>query len=316
MKNYIKKILVTILFFQIFNLNAQEVLNYQCIKSATKEVANQEIKNIYKYIDKNAKVLVLPFYSETEEFTEMSVSISMDLTDALQLVAQDKNKQITFFYPEEYSKKGNSIVAETNVTINATTEYWTSLITKFNPDFFIEGYYFIEKNNDGTYILTLKNINVKSNDTKNTTVISKLALSSVSKPITESELINDLKTSDSYFINSEELEKKKKKQIIKSKLKSSLTNSNYTVELTKDAANYEIKIVGTSREFNNVNGIYFSYVDVNFTVIDLKTTKTIYDNNYTEKGSSMLSYADAAQKAYETISKTVLTELTDFIQNK
>ncbi len=322
MTKYSYYFLLLFFLFQVFNASTQVVYNYQCIKSTTEEIAKYEIKNIYKYSDKfekttkNAKILVLPFYSNENEFTEMSISIAMDLTDALQARSQDKKKKLVFFYPEEYAKKGNSIVAETNLTSDKTSEYWESLITRFNPDFFIEGYYFIDAKDDGSYTLTLKNINLKPNDMVSSDGLSKLTITSVVTPINDQDLIKSLQTSEIYYLNSSELIFEQKKQIINNKIKTSLTNSGYTVETTKDKSNFEVKITGAAREFNNANGIYISYVDVNLNVIDLKTNKSVYENNYTEKGGSVLSYADAAEKSYESVSKQILNDLTIFISKK
>ncbi len=308
------KILLTIIaIFIIQNIVAQEVLNLPSISTTTKQIAEKDAKKIIDYVGKNKKILVLPFYSNDDKITAVSISISKELTSALQTKVQKKGKNITFFYPDEYNKDGNKVLQETHQSQTENVgEYWKSIIDKFNPDYYVEGYYFIEQDSYGKYKLTIKNVFVKTNYLNTNSGLTKIALSNATAYVTDNNFINSLNAKPTIFIESEEDLFGQSSRTIKNKLRTNLQKQGYTVERKDENTEYQIFIEATTREYNNSKGIYFSYADV---YLELSQNgKAILQKDYTEKGGSALSYKDAGQKAFNSISEKISTEVINSIK--
>ncbi len=322
-----KKIIILTLLTAIFSttIYAQEILNLNCINTATQKIAKNEIHKIVNFTNENEKILVLPFYSKNDIFTEVSISITTELTNALQQEIQKTNKNLTFFYPDEYNKQGNKVLQKYHLTrTENVNQYWKGIIERFNPDYYLEGYYFIEKQQDGKYFITLKNIYLKPNDLNNETGLKKLSLNEIRIEITNQDEINTLNKTENkntfIFLQIEETIFDQTTQTIKRELRTQINKAGFTVESLQENATYKITIQATTREHNNSYGTFFSYADAYVEIINTKTNKTILQKDYTEKGGSTVSYNDAGQKAFKNIANKIsdeiinkITEVSDFL---
>lgn len=101
---------------------------------------------------------------------------------------------------------------------------------------------------------------------------------------------------------------------IENHLKAILAENGCSFTTDEDVADWKINITATSREYNNLDNIYFSYVDAKVELFKAPSDKHVYQNEFTQKGGSK-SYNDAARKAFNEISKSISKKILTWINN-
>jgi hypothetical protein len=101
---------------------------------------------------------------------------------------------------------------------------------------------------------------------------------------------------------------------IENHLKAILAENGCSFTNDESEADWKIKINATSREYNSLDNIYFSYVDAKVELFKAPSDKHVYQNEFTQKGGSK-SYTDAAKKAYNEVSKPISKKILTWINN-
>jgi len=101
---------------------------------------------------------------------------------------------------------------------------------------------------------------------------------------------------------------------IENHLKAILSENGCSFTNDESEADWKIKINATSREYNSLDNIYFSYVDAKVELFKAPSDKHVFQNEFTQKGGSK-SYKEAARKAYNEVSKPISEKILTWINN-
>lgn len=103
-----------------------------------------------------------------------------------------------------------------------------------------------------------------------------------------------------------------------SSIKSKLASDDVSFVSSKSGADWVITIIAEARENNSVSYgslySYFSYVDVTCKVLKAITGQLVYENSFSEKGGSTISYKDAAKEAYKQVNAKLCYLILDVIE--
>lgn len=117
------------------------------------------------------------------------------------------------------------------------------------------------------------------------------------------------------FIEANELLFGEKTSAIENLLKATLAENGCSFIDNQENADWRIIIDANSREFNESNSIYFSYVDATVQLFKASTNKNVYQNEFTQKGAHGHSFKMAGKDAYKKISSPISEKLLNWINN-
>jgi len=98
-------------------------------------------------------------------------------------------------------------------------------------------------------------------------------------------------------------------------LKAILAENECSFTNNEEEADWKVEISAKSREYNISNNFYFSYVDAKVSLFKAPSEKHVYQNEFSEKGAHSKSYKNAANEAYNDISKTIAEKILAWINN-
>ncbi|GHT59197.1 hypothetical protein AGMMS50239_05270 [Bacteroidia bacterium] len=111
------------------------------------------------------------------------------------------------------------------------------------------------------------------------------------------------------FVQSKETNFGKQVHILAPKLKAELSEHGCSFTDNPNEADWILNINTSTRKGSEVDGIYFSYLDAEISLIELRTGKEIYNNNFTDLKGGALDYDRAGRKAYDTGLKQITAEI-------
>ncbi|MDR1225822.1 MAG: LPP20 family lipoprotein [Prevotellaceae bacterium] len=116
------------------------------------------------------------------------------------------------------------------------------------------------------------------------------------------------------FIKSTEKNFEQPVRLLEPKLKSELANHGCSFTLQREKADWVLDIQAITRKGTGVNGIYFSYLDAAISLIERKSGKEIYGNNFTDLKGGGLDYEAAGRKAYDAGVQKIVAEIVKSIE--
>lgn len=111
------------------------------------------------------------------------------------------------------------------------------------------------------------------------------------------------------YIKSEEENLGQQVNLLNPKLKALLSQHGCSYTDDIDKADWILTIKAETRQGNEIEGIFFSYMDVIISLIDQFTKKEIYSNNFTDIKGAGLNYKVAGRKAYDKGLKHITDEI-------
>jgi hypothetical protein len=116
------------------------------------------------------------------------------------------------------------------------------------------------------------------------------------------------------YVKSSEKNFDRRVQILEPKLKALLSQHgcSFTTDITK--ADWKLDITASTRKGREVDGIFFSYLDVTVSLTEERTGKEIYGNNFTDLKGGGLDYETAGRKAYDAGLKNIADAIAASIE--
>jgi len=102
--------------------------------------------------------------------------------------------------------------------------------------------------------------------------------------------------------------------ILAPKLKALLSQHGCSYTNEQARADWMLSIMATTRRGQEVEGIYFSFLDATVSLIDQHTGKEIYGNNFTDLKGGGLDYESAGRKAYDASLQHISKEIVASIE--
>ncbi len=106
-----------------------------------------------------------------------------------------------------------------------------------------------------------------------------------------------------------------KTNAIENNLKAILAENGCNFTTIEENADWKIQITAASREYNHKDDIYFSYADAEVKLFKAPSDKHVYQNVFSQKGAHGKSYAAAAKKGFDEISKQISEKILIWINN-
>ena len=189
---------LTLSFLACFtiNLSAQSI-SLPCVEKSTKNVVESNYKNILKLVEgktETTKILVLPFYDEKGAFCEISNDVARNLCNFLQGKLQRKTNIVVFTDKEFSDKTGNSKLKGYTVPEGNQEAYYKELLEKIKPNFYIEGFFFINTKSTNEKVFQLKAMSCKSYFLDANTPMKKISFTDVTVLMTSEDIVADAQT--------------------------------------------------------------------------------------------------------------------------
>ncbi|MDR0543672.1 MAG: DUF4136 domain-containing protein, partial [Dysgonamonadaceae bacterium] len=103
--------------------------------------------------------------------------------------------------------------------------------------------------------------------------------------------------------------------IIANKVKADLANKGCSFVENAEEADFVLKIEASTREFDGAAGNFvYAYADVTVDLYDNHRQKSIYQDKISQKSGSK-TLEKAARQAMETVPKTIIEKILNFITN-
>ena len=153
-------------------------------------------------------------------------------------------------------------------------------------------------------------IAIGKNDDESTQIEKSLALEA---KITSA--LARMQSAISIFIKSYEKNLGQSVRLLEPKLKSVFSQrgcsfTNYSAE-----ADWILSIRASSRSGNEIEGLFFAYLDVTVSLIDQHSEKEIYSNIFTNMKGGGLDYESAGRKAYDSCLQHIANEIMHYLEN-
>lgn len=128
------------------------------------------------------------------------------------------------------------------------------------------------------------------------------------------QAISRLQTAIIVFVKSKETNFGQSVNILAPKLKAELSAHGCSFTPTLQNADWTLTINASTREGNSVDGLCFSFLDAEISLVENRTGKEIYSNNFTNLKGGALDYNTAGRKAYETGLKQITDEIVKSLE--
>lgn len=92
---------------------------------------------------------------------------------------------------------------------------------------------------------------------------------------------------------------------VEPKLKNALTNYGFSFSQDISKADVVIKLEANARKGTEMHNLFVTWVDMNFSVLDMSTGQEVYKNSFPDIKGIQLDYEKAAVKAFENAAKKV-----------
>jgi len=137
---------------------------------------------------------------------------------------------------------------------------------------------------------------------------------SLSLQSTITQAISRLQTAITVYVQSEETNFEQPVQILAPKLKAELSKHGCSFTDFKEQADWLLFIHASTRRGSSVDGMCFSYLDVQISLTENRTGKEIYSNNFTDLKGGALDYERAGRKAYDDGLDKITNEIVKNIE--
>jgi hypothetical protein len=128
------------------------------------------------------------------------------------------------------------------------------------------------------------------------------------------QAISRMQTAIVVFVQSRESYFGKPVNILAPKLKAGLSEHGCSFTDNPAEADWTLKINASTRKGSEIDGIYFSFLDAEISLVELRTGKEIYSNNFTGLKGGATDYDCAGRKAYDTGMKEITREIVANIE--
>lgn len=95
-------------------------------------------------------------------------------------------------------------------------------------------------------------------------------------------------------------------------LKGQLSKNGCSFTSEKEESDWIIVLEGKATEYNTIQGLYFSYVDVVVKLTKTKNQQKVYEDIIKQKGGSSIGYKEAGLKAYRSISQKLTKQIITY----
>lgn len=123
------------------------------------------------------------------------------------------------------------------------------------------------------------------------------------------QAISRLQSAIIVYVQSKETNFGQQVNILAPKLKAELSSHGCSFTPSPQKADWTLTIKASTRKGNIVEGIYFSFLDAEISLVENRTGKEIYSNNFTNLKGGALDFDSAGRKAYDA----GLTQITNEI---
>jgi hypothetical protein len=111
------------------------------------------------------------------------------------------------------------------------------------------------------------------------------------------------------YVKSKETNFAQPVKLFEPKLKAALSQRGCSYTDNPGKADWLLTIDAATRKGSEVEGIYFSYLDATISLIEQRTGKEIYNNNFTDLKGGGLNYETAGRKAYDASLQHITDEI-------
>lgn len=123
------------------------------------------------------------------------------------------------------------------------------------------------------------------------------------------QALSRMKTAIAIHFKSHERNFGQEVNLLEPKLKALLADHGCSYTNNRENADWLVIIKAATRKGNQVEGLFFSYLDVNLSLIEQRTGKEVYNNNFTGLKGGGLDYESAGLKAYDNGMQQIANEL-------
>jgi hypothetical protein len=116
------------------------------------------------------------------------------------------------------------------------------------------------------------------------------------------------------YITSKEQNFTQKVSLLEPKLKAFLSQRGCSYTTNPESADWLLTIEASTRQGREVEGIFFSYLDVIVSLVERSTGKEIYSNNFTDLKGGGLDYVTAGRKAYDASLQRIVDEIAKVLE--
>jgi hypothetical protein len=126
--------------------------------------------------------------------------------------------------------------------------------------------------------------------------------------------ISRLQSAVIVYIQSQEKNFDKTVHLLEPKLKAELSKRGCSFTSTREKADWLLTIDAATREGSEMDGIYIAFLDATITLVECKTNKEIYTNNFTDLKGGGIDYDRAGRKAYDSGLQQITKEIIRSIE--
>lgn len=101
---------------------------------------------------------------------------------------------------------------------------------------------------------------------------------------------------------------------LEDKIKAELSQNNCHFVYEQEQADWIITIDAKARQYNEMYGTYYAYVDATLNIERGYNHQHVYQNSFEQKGGSMRNFNDAATKAYTDIAPKIAGQILKYIE--
>jgi hypothetical protein len=102
--------------------------------------------------------------------------------------------------------------------------------------------------------------------------------------------------------------------LLEPKLKAELSKQGCSFTPMREKADWLLTINAATRRGSELDGIYFAFLDATITLVEKKTNKEIYANNFTDLKGGGVDYERAGRKAYDSGLQKITREIIASIE--
>jgi hypothetical protein len=118
-----------------------------------------------------------------------------------------------------------------------------------------------------------------------------------------------MQTAIAVYIKSDEKNFGQPVKLLEPKLKAALSQHGCSFTPEPGKADWQLTVEASTRKGAEIDGIYFSYLDVAVSLVEYRTGKEIYSNNFTDIKGGGLDYKTAGRKAYDAGLQSITNEI-------
>jgi hypothetical protein len=116
------------------------------------------------------------------------------------------------------------------------------------------------------------------------------------------------------YIKSDEVNFGQPVKLLEPKLKAALSQHGCSFTPKPDKSDWRITIEASTRKGAEIEGLCFAYLDVEVSLVESKTGKEIYSNNFSDLKGGGLDYKTAGRKAYDTNLQSITDEIIKYLE--